>query len=146
MRSQIAPSLTHPRWSPRAGPSIPANGVISTIESACFPQTLLTGGSTLSLGCSRNAQSFEAYRRAKDILDTHRDKLEALANALLEYETLDGTQVLEIVKTGKLTPPPPTPKVEPPIGAIAATPLSDVPKTSPPKLEPGFGAPAPAAA
>jgi cell division protease FtsH len=88
----------------------------------------------------------EAYRRAKDILDTHRDKLDALANALLEYETLDGTQVLEIVKTGKLTPPPPTPKVEPPIGAIAATPLSDVPKTSPPKLEPGFGAPAPAAA
>jgi cell division protease FtsH len=86
----------------------------------------------------------ESYQRAKDIIDTHRDKLEALANALLEYETLDQSQVMEIVRTGKLTPPPPTPHVEPPMGAVAATPLSDVPKSNPPKLEPGFGAPAPA--
>ena len=48
----------------RAGLSIPANDVISIIESAFFPQTLLTGGSTLSLDCSRNAQFFEAYRQA----------------------------------------------------------------------------------
>ena len=38
-----------------------------------------------------------------------------IANALLEYETLDGTQVQDIVKLGKFTPPPPTPKVDPPI-------------------------------
>ncbi len=88
----------------------------------------------------------ENYARAKAIIDTNRDKLEAIAHALLEYETLDGTQVIEIVRTGKLTPPPPLPKVEPPMGAIAATPLSDVPKPTPPKLGPGFGAPAPATA
>jgi cell division protease FtsH len=85
----------------------------------------------------------EAYDRAKSLIEQHRDKLEIIANALLEYETLDGEQVGQIVKTGVFTPPPPDPKVEPPSGAIAATPLPEVPKPLPPKL-PGFGSPAPA--
>src|SRR5687767_1614738 len=41
----------------------------------------------------------DGYARAKDIIDTHRDKLEMIAQKLLEYETLDGAQVHEIVKT-----------------------------------------------
>jgi cell division protease FtsH len=85
----------------------------------------------------------EAYNRAKSLIEQHRDKLEIIANALLEYETLDGEQVNQIVKTGFFTPPPPDPKVEPPSGAVAATPLPEVPKPLPPKL-PGFGSPAPA--
>ncbi|MGA2748653.1 MAG: ATP-dependent zinc metalloprotease FtsH [Verrucomicrobiota bacterium] len=85
----------------------------------------------------------EAFDRAKKLIDTYRDKLEIIANALLEYESLDGTQVSDIIKTGLFTPPPPDPKVEPPSGAVAATPLPEVPKPLPPKL-PGFGSPAPA--
>jgi len=85
----------------------------------------------------------EAYARAKGLIEQHRDKLEIIANALLEYETLDGTQETEIVNTGVFTPPPPDPKVEPPSGAVAATPLPEVPKPQPPKL-PGFGTAAPA--
>jgi cell division protease FtsH len=85
----------------------------------------------------------EAYDRAKSLIEQYRDKLEIIANALLEYETLDGAQVTEIVKTGMFTPPPPDPKVEPPSGAVAVTPLPEVPKPQPPKL-PGFGTPAPA--
>jgi cell division protease FtsH len=85
----------------------------------------------------------EAYNRAKNLIDEHRDKLEIIANALLEFETLDGTQVEDIIKTGKFTPPPSEPKPEPPSGALAATPLPEVPKPLPPKL-PGFGSPAPA--
>ena len=69
----------------------------------------------------------EAYQRAKSLIETHRDKLEIIANALLEYETLDGEQVKQIVATGTFTPPPPAPKVDPPSGALAATPLSDAP-------------------
>ncbi|HEV2693535.1 MAG TPA: ATP-dependent zinc metalloprotease FtsH, partial [Verrucomicrobiae bacterium] len=34
----------------------------------------------------------EAYQRAQDAINTHRTALEIIANALLEYETLDGTQ------------------------------------------------------
>jgi cell division protease FtsH len=85
----------------------------------------------------------EAYDRAKYLIDTHRDKLEIIANALLEYESLDGEQVSQIVRDGTFTPPEPAPKVDPPSGAIAATPLSEVPKPLPPKL-PGFGTPSPA--
>jgi cell division protease FtsH len=85
----------------------------------------------------------EAYQRAKSVIESHRDKLEIIANALLEYETLDGDHVKQIVATGTFTPPAPPPKVEPPSGAIAATPLSDAPKPLPPKL-PGYGTPAPA--
>ena len=86
----------------------------------------------------------EAYSRSKSVIESYRDKLEILANALLEYETLDGAQVEEIVRTGHFTPPPPPPDVEPPRGAQAATTLPEVPpKPTPPKL-PGIGSAAPA--
>jgi cell division protease FtsH len=86
-----------------------------------------------------------AYKTAKDLITTNRDKLELIAKSLLEYETLDGAQVDEIVRTGKFTPPPPAPHVDPPQGAPAGTPLPEVPgKPATPKL-PGLGTPAPAA-
>jgi cell division protease FtsH len=50
----------------------------------------------------------EAYQTAKETLIAHRDKLEVIAKALLEYETLDGLQIKEIVKHGKLLTPPPS--------------------------------------
>ena len=88
----------------------------------------------------------EAYKVSKDIITTHRDKLEMIAQALLDYETLDGQQVEEIVRTGKFTPRTEMPKVEPPHGAPAGTPLPENPaKPVPPKL-PGLGSPAPATA
>lgn len=87
----------------------------------------------------------EAYAIAKGLLTQHRDKLELIAKSLLEYETLDGAQVEEVVRTGHFTPPPPPPDVEPPQGAPAGTPLPEAPgKPAPPKL-PGLGNPAPAA-
>ena len=85
-----------------------------------------------------------AYKIAKDILTTNIEKLELIAKSLLDYETLDGQQVEEIVRTGKFTAPPPAPLVEPPLGAPAGTPLPEAPtKPAPPKL-PGLGTPAPA--
>lgn len=85
------------------------------------------------------------YQVAKDIIVANRDKLEIIAQSLLEYETLDGAQVQEIIRTGRFTPPPPAPKVEPPSGAQAATPLPEVIKAKPPEL-PGLGNAAPAPA
>src|SRR5712672_2761931 len=86
----------------------------------------------------------EAYQIAKDILTTNPDKLALIASSLLEYETLDGQQVEEIVRTGKFTPPPPPPEVSAPHGAPSGTTLPEVPaKPAPPKL-PGLGNPAPA--
>src|ERR1051325_10418681 len=88
----------------------------------------------------------EQFKIAKDVIDTHRQKLEMIAQCLLEYETLEGTQVEEIVRTGRMTPPPKNlSNLQAPTGAIAATPLPEVPKPTPPHL-PGLGSPAPAAA
>ena len=89
----------------------------------------------------------ENFTRAKEVIDANRDKLELIANALLEYETLEGAQVDDIIRTGTFTPPqrPPV-DVGPMMGAPAGTPLPEVPpKPVPPKL-PGLGTPAPAPA
>ena len=45
-----------------------------------------------------------------------------IADSLLEYETLDGAQVEEIVRTGKFTPPSPKSDSGPMLGAPAGTP------------------------
>ena len=89
----------------------------------------------------------EAFKRAQEIITQHRDKLELIANALLEYETLEGAQVEEIIRTGRFTPPPTHPKdISPPTGAQAVTPLGEALKSTPPKLDPGLGSAAPAPA
>ena len=46
------------------------------------------------------------YARAKGIITQNRDKLVALAEALLEYETLDAAEIIEVIDTGKLSQPP----------------------------------------
>ena len=43
----------------------------------------------------------EGYDKAKRILEENRDKLDMIANALLERETIDGYEVEEIVKHGR---------------------------------------------
>ena len=66
----------------------------------------------------------EAYAKATEILLKYKDKLDAIAHALLEYETLDGTHIKEIMAHGHLInppenkskppPPPPLPKASDP--------------------------------
>ena len=52
----------------------------------------------------------DAYARAKEILLAERSKLEVIAKALLEFETLDGVQIREMIEHGRLINPPPGPK------------------------------------
>jgi len=85
----------------------------------------------------------EGYQTAFRLIDANRDKLELIANALLEFESLDGQQVTDIVNTGKFTPTAPSSGLTPPSGAQAATPLGEITKPTPPKL-PGLASPAPA--
>jgi cell division protease FtsH len=86
------------------------------------------------------------WQVARELIDSNRDKLEIIANALLEYETLEGWQVEEIIRTGKFTPPPPNPEVGPPTGAQAATPLPETIKPRQNDFPGGLGSPAPAPA
>ena len=60
-----------------------------------------------------------AYERAMAILTENRDKLDILTEALMEFETLEGSQVMDILEYGEMknpparvTPPPMPPEVE----------------------------------
>ncbi|MBD3729061.1 MAG: ATP-dependent zinc metalloprotease FtsH [Sphingomonadales bacterium] len=46
-----------------------------------------------------------AHKRATDILKTEEDKLHLLAQALLEYETLNGEEIDQLIETGKIDRP-----------------------------------------
>ncbi len=86
----------------------------------------------------------DACRRAREMIDTHRPQLEMIVNALLEFETLDGAQVDEIVRTGRFTPTALQDARSHP--AAPPAPSADTAQPVPPKIEPGLGAPAPAPA
>jgi cell division protease FtsH len=87
----------------------------------------------------------EGYNIAADIIQSNRDKLQMIAEALLEHETLDGSQVEDIVKKGSFTPNENN-NIDPPSGAEAVTPTEEPPRKTPPKLDgaDGLGSPAPA--
>ena len=55
----------------------------------------------------------DSYQRAMKVLTQRKETLVAIAKALLEYETLDGSQIREILNNGRLVnPPPPTSPVK----------------------------------
>ncbi|MEQ1860182.1 MAG: ATP-dependent zinc metalloprotease FtsH [Chthoniobacteraceae bacterium] len=72
----------------------------------------------------------EAYQRAKDLILAHRDKIELIAKGLLEFETLDGEQVKDIIQSGTMRNPPaniPKPPTSEPPPLPVADPQPDFP-------------------
>ena len=57
----------------------------------------------------------QQYERAEQILEEHRDHLHTLADSLIQYETVDGKHVHEILETGAIQSPiePPEPMTVP---------------------------------
>jgi cell division protease FtsH len=53
----------------------------------------------------------EQYARAKSILEDNRDKVEAMTKALIEWETIDSSQIADIM--ADIEPKPPTAKAAP---------------------------------
>jgi len=63
----------------------------------------------------------QGYDRAKQVLSDHVDQLHTLALALLEYETLSGDEIQQLIETGKLDRPDGKsikPDIAPGIGAV----------------------------
>lgn len=65
----------------------------------------------------------EAYERAMTMLKAHSDSLELIAKALIQYETLNGEQITDLLLKGEMENPPsdPTPP-EPPMAPSLANP------------------------
>ena len=78
-----------------------------------------------------------SYSRARQLLTDHEDELHALANALLEYETLSGEEIDELIKTGKFERPDGE-TVKP---STVPTGGSSIPKSKPRKRPFGGAAP-----
>jgi len=76
------------------------------------------------------------YKRAKGILERNQDRLVLLAEALLEYETLDAADLNEIIDTGRLSKPPSTTDV--PVNTVN---LSSQPTEKEQEQEPGVVSP-----
>ncbi len=55
----------------------------------------------------------EAYETAEKILTENRDKVELIAKALLEYETLDAEHLRDLIEHGEMRNPPSLPKPPP---------------------------------
>jgi cell division protease FtsH len=79
----------------------------------------------------------QGYERAKTLLEKHRDELETLALALLEYETLSGEEIKTLLAGGKIDRGTTSQPSIPSAG-------SSIPKAKRPK--PGIGGAAPAGA
>ena len=84
----------------------------------------------------------EAHEHARTLLTKHRDKLEAVARALLEFETLDGAQARELAQTGKMSNPPkarptkPSEPAQPPVKLPEKLRPVDLGPDLPPSLAP----------
>jgi cell division protease FtsH len=86
-----------------------------------------------------------AYNKAKELITTHRDAMEKITAALLEYETLDGKHIRDIIEHGHMLTPPPAP-LSPPSNPTPQEPLPVNPPARPKEDDGGLlpGLPAPA--
>jgi cell division protease FtsH len=74
------------------------------------------------------------YGLARRLIEENRDKIEVMAKALLEWETIDSDQIGDIMegraprppKPNKVTPPPPKDNTPPGAPAATATPAQEV--------------------
>jgi cell division protease FtsH len=88
----------------------------------------------------------DSYRQATEMLEARRDKVELIAKALLEFETLEGSQIADLINLGHMQNPPviaqkPPPLPPPPSGTAS----SDPAKPSEPDYPAGgLAAPVPA--
>jgi len=76
----------------------------------------------------------QQYRVARKILEENRDKVEAMTKALLEWETLDREQILDIMAGRPPRPPKPIavrPSTPPSDGGGSARPVEPTPNPSP---------------
>lgn len=87
----------------------------------------------------------EQYERAKAIITERRSALDKIAQALLEYETIEGKHVGEILEFGEIRTPVAR-LTPPPLDKVLETKQADKPATPPDPVAPQTSAPTPSPA
>ena len=77
------------------------------------------------------------YKKAYEILGENKDKLELLANALLEHETLDLNDIESLMDNGTIPPRKKSSPEEIPSDKDTSSPLNNRKPSSPTALAPG---------
>ncbi len=67
----------------------------------------------------------EAYQKALEILQSNRESLDRIAEALLKFETIDGEELKTIIGGRQIMRQPPAPRHRPPEPAAPAEPILD---------------------
>ena len=78
----------------------------------------------------------DGYQRAWDVLTAHRKELEAITQALMEYETISGDEVAALMRGEKVARPSDDDETKGPVGS--AVPIAGR-SPRPPREEPGAG-------
>ena len=88
----------------------------------------------------------EAYAQATKMLEEKRDQVELIAKALLEFETLDGAQIADLINIGVMKNPPVIAQKPPPLPPPPTdTPAAEIQKPTEPDFPAGgIAAPLPA--
>jgi cell division protease FtsH len=74
----------------------------------------------------------QQYTLARRLIEENSDKMHAMANALLEFETIDAEQIQDIMEGRPPRPPKPSqPPASSPGGGNASTPSAPAPSTTP---------------
>ena len=74
-------------------------------RSAASQSKSFSGDTAISIDKEVRKIIDECYNKAKDILDAHKDILELMKDALMEYETIDSDQIDDIMNGEKPRPP-----------------------------------------
>lgn len=74
-------------------------------RSAAAQSKSFSGNTATSIDVEVRKIVDECYARAEKILEEHRDQLELMKDALMEYETIDSDQIDDIMKGEKPRPP-----------------------------------------
>lgn len=64
----------------------------------------------------------EQYTLARNLIESHRDRIEAMTQALLEWETIDSDQIEDIMAGRPPRPPKPSAAATPPVPPAATGP------------------------
>ena len=75
-------------------------------RTAAQPSKAMSDETALAIDKEVRAIIDECYEKARDLLEEHRSKMDMMAEALMQYETIDSEQIDAIMEGRKPNPPP----------------------------------------